>query len=370
MSAYTPDPAGWLAVVCDDRALVIGGEPSDEFVAAAWSVVRDDGGTAALLDLLTAQGLSATPPFALLERAADSTRLVVRGDVAVTAGDGETVSGAGLSTWTERTLDGRHPLRAVVTAAAGPQLPLVAGVVRVAALSLGADRTTGAVADEPATKVLPEAPGVDESTIITEATILEVPEAPPPPVATDAGAGGGYDYLFGATVMRPVKDAAVEAESAPSDEPAAEPAREGDHDGHTILATDLQRLREHSAQPGAAEAPGDAPAFTVRMPSGAREPITGTMIIGRAPSVSRVSGDRLPRLVTIADRDNDISRNHVQLSLEGDTVVVTDLHSKNGTVVVLPGRDPQKLRAGEPASVIGGTVVDLGAGIELQVEQT
>jgi hypothetical protein len=55
--------------------------------------------------------------------------------------------------------------------------------------------------------------------------------------------------------------------------------------------------------------------------------------------------------------------------LEGDSVVVTDLHSRNGTLVVLPGKSPQKLRAGEPTVVIVGTVIDFGGGITLTVER-
>ena len=51
------------------------------------------------------------------------------------------------------------------------------------------------------------------------------------------------------------------------------------------------------------------------------------------------------------------------------TVVVTDLHSRNGTLIALPGKSPQKLRAGEPTSVIAGTVIDLGSGVTLGVAQ-
>ena len=55
--------------------------------------------------------------------------------------------------------------------------------------------------------------------------------------------------------------------------------------------------------------------------------------------------------------------------VEGGTVVVTDLHSRNGTHVVLPGKSPQKLRQGEPTTVIVGTVVDLGGGVTFTVSE-
>ena len=84
--------------------------------------------------------------------------------------------------------------------------------------------------------------------------------------------------------------------------------------------------------------------------------------------MSKISGGQIPRMLTVGTPDQDISRNHVQVSIEGGTVVVTDLHSRNGTMVELPGKSPQKLRAGEPTSVIVGTVIDLGSGVTLTVE--
>ena len=104
-------------------------------------------------------------------------------------------------------------------------------------------------------------------------------------------------------------------------------------------------------------------------PGGTREPLTEPLLVGRSPSVSKVSGGALPRLLTIGGLDQDISRNHVQFALEGGTVVVTDLHSKNGTSIVLPGKGPQTLRAGEPTAVIVGTVIDLGGGVTFTVEE-
>ena len=65
----------------------------------------------------------------------------------------------------------------------------------------------------------------------------------------------------------------------------------------------------------------------------------------------------------------DISRNHVRISLEGGVIVVTDLHSRNGTDVTLPERPKQRLRGGEPTAVLPGTVVDLGDGITLTIRK-
>ncbi|GAB3802383.1 hypothetical protein GCM10028798_19400 [Humibacter antri] len=231
------------------------------------------------------------------------------------------------------------------------------------------------------------------------------------PVPSEASAHDGthettaYDHLFGATMMRTVEDAAARPETedvdaspepasaaipplppaAPATTAAAAPAeaRLGDHDGLTVLSGDLKAMRSAAASvpiPGAADAshesdvvrPGavDDDGFTLRLPDGRTEPIDGMVVVGRAPSVSKMGGGRVPRLVTVDSAEHDISRNHVQLTVEGGTVVVTDLHSRNGTLIALPGKPPQKLRAGEPTSVIAGTVIDLGSGVTLALMQT
>ena len=149
---------------------------------------------------------------------------------------------------------------------------------------------------------------------------------------------------------------------------------DGDHDGMTVASIDIRRLREERAARAAAATPangtpgasGAAP-ISIRLPDGSLEPIGQEVVLGRAPSVSKVSGGRIPRLVTIGLGDPDISRSHVRLALEGDTVVVTDLHSRNGTHVAQPGKTPVKLRAGEPTPVLAGTVVDFGGGWTIQV---
>jgi hypothetical protein len=156
--------------------------------------------------------------------------------------------------------------------------------------------------------------------------------------------------------------------------PDALPELDGDHDGLTVASVDLRRLRAERAtrQGPAAPArsvpgPDPAPTSSLRMPDGSIEAIGTEVVLGRSPSVSQVSGVRLPRLVTIGAGDPDISRNHLRVAVEGDTVVVTDLHSRNGTHVVAPGRPPVRLRAGEPTPVLTGTVVDLGGGWTIQV---
>lgn len=182
----------------------------------------------------------------------------------------------------------------------------------------------------------------------------------------------GYDYLFGATMYRTVSEAAVQVEDPAAQEaPEAAPAASGDHDGHTVMTADIKKLRgrKRTAAPAPAATESPAELIVVVSTTGARERLDQTLLVGRKPSVSQVPGGQLPRLLTVTNEAQDISRNHAQIALEGGTPVVTDLHSRNGTSIVLPGKAPQKLRAGEPTAVLVGTVIDFGGGLTLTIEE-
>ena len=228
---------------------------------------------------------------------------------------------------------------------------------------------------EAAPKAAPEvAPEVD-----VEATVREAPEssgAPQPPAASAAAppegsesVDSGYDYLFGDTMFRSVSDAVVHDTVA---DEADESAVVDDtlHDGETVLTSDIAKIRgkRRAKKEPVESAPAQNLVLAVST-TGTRESLAQPILVGRSPSVSQISGGQIPRLLTVGTPDQDISRNHVQVTLEGGTVVVTDLHSRNGTMIELPGKSPQKLRAGEPTSVILGTVIDLGSGVTLTVEE-
>lgn len=64
-------------------------------------------------------------------------------------------------------------------------------------------------------------------------------------------------------------------------------------------------------------------------------------------------------LHAIPNMPKEMSRSHLEVQVDGWSIKVVDLGSANGTTVQLPGRDPVRLRANEPAPVIIGTVVTL-----------
>lgn len=370
---FTVRPAadgGWLAFAAGARLLVVAAT-DEAFVSQGWQAITGPDGFQTALDLLTSKGLAATPPFLLVEwETGKDARVIVRGSIALSVTDAagtQPLSAAGVSTWVERSLPGLSGI-AVTVPGASPagsvSLPLEHGVSLVAEVVMGGGSAKVPKLAAPVVVADVESTVVPE--IDVEATVRE-----PLEVAEPAAAEEGYDYLFGDTMYRSVADAAVRE---PEPEAAVDPAA-GDHDGHTVLTSDIAKLRGKRRPRAAKETPKETPKAVAQKlvlvvsPSGAREALTQPILIGRNPSVSKVSGGQIPRLLTVGTADQDISRTHAQFALEGGTVVVTDLHSRNGTSIVLPGKSPQKLRAGEPTSVIVGTVVDFGGGVTVTVDE-
>lgn len=414
---YTPaSGAEWIAAAAAGRLLLVEGELSEERRDALWAALLSHGGVQVVLDELTRGGISSTPSFGLVSWAGEigagsSLAVIVRGDVDVivrTAAVELSLDGRGVSTWTEKTI----PDAVAVQVSGGTRSPggspdsgfrLGSGMVCTSQAWVGElHGDAPAPVDADASSDGPEAlaPSSSKASSPTEETPPPVEGAPQPvkdrsapsettrveftrpEAGVDEHVGGdpeessGYDHLFGETIVRTVEDAAireaVEGESLDDGvaTKASEPL-EGDHDGKTQLGLDRETRRAARRARAKADSgvPVSAPAMFIELSTGAREELSQPIVIGRAPSVSKVSGASLPRLVTIAGSDQDISRNHVQVAVEGGTVVVTDLHSRNGTMVVLPNRAPQQLRAGDPTAVIVGTVVDLGGGVSFTVRE-
>lgn len=92
------------------------------------------------------------------------------------------------------------------------------------------------------------------------------------------------------------------------------------------------------------------------------------LIIGRQPSVSRVLGGVVPRLVQVQSASGDISRSHVEVRLDGWNVVLVDLMATNGTVLIRDGQEPRRLGHGEEAILQDGDIAELGDGVSLFFE--
>ena len=92
------------------------------------------------------------------------------------------------------------------------------------------------------------------------------------------------------------------------------------------------------------------------------------VVMGRSPRTD-FDGEERPHIVRLPSGDGEISRTHLQVSLDGWHVMVTDLKSTNGTLVTLPRRDPERLRPNEPFPIQLGTVVTLADDIYFRYEE-
>ncbi|HET7138807.1 MAG TPA: FHA domain-containing protein [Arthrobacter sp.] len=195
----------------------------------------------------------------------------------------------------------------------------------------------------------------------------------------------------------------------PGPEPVPEPAPagvEGDHDGHTIMKSDLAGVAAHPApmpapdtaagpvvlarvcgrghanppthaQCAACGSPLPADAVQVARPrlgrmrvsTGELVDLDQSLVIGRQPSVSRVQGGVMPRLVQVASPSGDISRSHVEVRLEGWHVMLCDLKATNGTVLIRGGQPPRRLAQNEMAILLDGDIAELGDDVSLRFEE-
>lgn len=393
--SYVPArKGGWMLLTSGEILLAIDIAPDSHRIAELWTVISHGAGAADVLDEVIRTGISKAPSFVLIGGSgATAATVLARGSAVVrtpTPSGTREFSGEGVSSWSEQVVDlsAGFEVWASEIQEDAPTLPLREGVVWATAFRSG-DRIAPAVGVEPVAQaahpiVAPASgassasasadlsPAVDPEQTLASQTLTTSPTvAAPPDAPVDTT---GYDHLFGETVHRNVEDAAIRSESVDlpvvvGSPPSASP-ESGDHDGHTVMVSDMAELRaKRRAARSVAPVPA-LPTLYLDLSTGGRELLDQPLIIGRAPTASRVPGSQVPRLVSMNTPNQDISRTHAQITAEGGTVVVTDLHSSNGTMITLPGRAAQKLRPGEPATIIVGTVIDLGDGATLTLSES
>ncbi|WP_308468271.1 FHA domain-containing protein [Rathayibacter soli] len=110
-----------------------------------------------------------------------------------------------------------------------------------------------------------------------------------------------------------------------------------------------------------------ASAHRFRLGESAPRALTEPVVIGRRPVGGRVPSPAKTQLIAVDSPDAAVSAVHLRLEQQGDFVVVTDLHSRNGTVVRLPGGTARRLHPGEAAVVLVGTTIDIGDGNIIEI---
>jgi hypothetical protein len=411
-------------VLSGPTSLVLLEPPTHEWAALTntlWEEVVASSSIVDLADRLASFKIDALPSFGAFFWTADGMRSLVRGQISIIdlATGKEVANGAGIQTWSEVGLAGVSHIR-VDTPYDGDatllELPLVVGAVRASSIVL--DASEQALLDSPqAESVSAEAsgPGLPTEPLsdVVAPSPSELPQhgAPEPVVEIDGAAATEHTAELSVDEIAALQSADTQLLPSPFDGPeaevhrdvaaptdatapdsasdAAEPVDAGPtsvpspDDGiqdSAILAVLCQNRHANPPSSMSCRVCGSplgrrVPQFVagpilavLRASDGSTAEVDRPVLIGRAPSPDR-SSSRSPRLMTVPSANHDISRTHLEVAPAGWQIVVTDLNSTNGTVLVRHGAvDRQQLAPGEPVPVQLGSVIELGDGVSVLID--
>lgn len=261
---------------------------------------------------------------------------------------------------------------------AAPRPPLPSGLIDSVPWNTGGDRpsataSTASPGSPPAPLVSPLAAFVPPAAFIpppaaqANSPQAPSPQAPSPQMPADADHDGQTIMKGDLAGGQPRPAAAPDAGAAPSTGPMV--LARVCPQGHANPSTYSQCGRCGAALPGDGIQVRRPRLGRVRLSTGELIDLDQSLIVGRQPSVSRVQGAVMPKLVQVASPSGDISRSHVEVRLEGWHVMLCDLKATNGTVLIREGQPPRRLAQGEMAILLDGDIADVGDGISLRFEE-
>ncbi|QDP94540.1 FHA domain-containing protein [Microlunatus elymi] len=363
-------PGDWL-VLAGPTSLVLM-QPAapqwSDLIEVVWEEVVGAASIQELAARLADFRLDAMPDFAAIFWDHGGMRSLVRGAVKlVDPKSGQSVAdGQGVQTWTEIGLGDLQQ----VELRAGEQnegeqleLPLVIGAVGASRVLLDCSEPIQIrspqgtfVGDQEALRLL-SAP--EDST--TGAELVEGPSAESAARTAEPAAklpGPVEGQTSESATPAAVAAAALSTAAQPEPTVRLDPAESG----QTVFASSLPGLQLSDSQ--------HRPVLGVLHPSsGGQVVVDRPVVIGRSPVASRVRSDQLPRLLTVPSPSHDISRTHVQVAPQEGRLVVTDLNSTNGTILVSPDGRRSDLRPGVGVPLEYGSLIDLGDGITIAVDR-
>lgn len=348
MSAEARFAAGdWYAVV-GDRVTVLLPSSQRGRVAGLWDLADAGADADTVLDALLAGGLSSLEHFALVAHGDDTTRLIVRGAataaVSSAAGD-EIVSAAAGTTWSEQVLTGVSSVRVTLTGEGAADHVLTPGLSRVSVVEFGTPSASAPAA--------PQAPAAPVERPAPAAEPEPIPE-PEPAVAAPMSFGEPAD------------------DPTPTGEVPVVHDDWSDRDGQTVAGAPVPDF-ERPPVPGQELAPEvvSQPVASLVFSTGDVLAVDRTVLVGRAPEARRFASHDQPHVVTVPSPHQEISSTHLEIrpgaGVDHGAAIATDLGSTNGTVLALPGLDPEEMKPGIAVSLVPGAVLDLGDGVTIQV---
>jgi FHA domain len=407
-ATYTP--GDWV-VLSGPTSLVLLEPPTHEWASlinTLWDEVVASSSITDLAARLASFKIDELPSFGAFFWTPDGMRSLVRGRISVIdLSTGKLVAdGEGIQTWTEVGLAGVSHIR-VDTPHDGDatllELPLVVGAVRASSVVLDASEREQ-VRSPQGQPVLADAPGPVVSTGPLPDVIAAPPQQPAPePVA--AATPTDQTAELSAKEIAALQRADTELLPSPFDDSEPEPGVQqpevpvaphpashalarptsGPSPADSLLDSAILAVlcRQGHANPPSSMScrvcgsplatrppqfvPGPVLAV-LRASDGSTAELDRPVLIGRAPSADR-SDSRSPRLMTVPSPNHDISRTHLEVAAENWQIVVTDLNSTNGTVLIRPGAvGRQQLAPGEPVTVQLGSVMELGDGVTVLID--
>jgi FHA domain len=421
-ATYTP--GDWL-VLSGPTSLVLLEPPTHEWAALSntlWEEVVASSSIVDLADRLASFKIDALPSFGAFFWTADGMRSLVRGQISVIdlATGKEVANGEGIQTWSEVGLAGVSHIR-VDTPYEGDatllELPLLVGAVRASSVVLDASGQAQVESPQgdpvPAEASGPESLPTDPLSAVAAPSPSEPSQhvAPEPDAEVNVTAAAEQTAELSADEIAALQNADTQLPPSPSDGPEAEvqprvaapvvsatadsasDAVEHVHAGSALETSPDDSVQDSAilavlCQNGHANPPNSiscrvcgsplarkVPQFVagpvlavLRASDGSTAKVDRPVLIGRAPSADR-SSRQSPRLMTVASPNHDISRTHLEVAPQGWKVLVTDLNSTNGTVLVRPGAvDRQRLAPGEPVPAQVGSVIELGDGVSVLID--
>jgi FHA domain len=416
-ATYTP---GEWVVLSGPSSLVLLEPPTHEWaslVSTLWDEVVASSSITDLAARLAHFKIAELPSLAAFFWTEDGMRSLIRGEISVVdlATGKEVANGDGIQTWSEVGLAGVDHIRVDLPHEGDAtllELPLVVGAVRASSVTLDASQQAQVSSPqaepesatdmpEPATDMLEaeaeadaaSAAPVERTAPLSTAEIAAIANAetelmPPPFEGSESGAELAADTpqdLEAAVVPQLARDPAVvaaQAAASSSDDSAPDRDLGTDFDMGDSAILAVLCPNGHTSPPSATSCrvcggpvAAQGPQFVaypilavVRASDGTSAELDRPILIGRAPSTDRTNS-RAPRLMTVPSPNNDISRAHLEVAPDGWQIVVTDLNSTNGTILVRPGGgDRQQLAPGEPVPVQVGSVIELGDGVSVLID--
>jgi hypothetical protein len=407
-AAYTP--GDWV-VLSGPTSLVVLEPPTHEWaplINTLWDEVVGSRSITDLASRLASFKIDQLPSFAAFFWTEDGMRSLVRGQISVVdfATGNVVADGQGIQTWSEVGLAGVDHIRVDLPHEGDAtllELPLVVGVVRASSLVL--DASEQAQVSSPQGQPAEDAPASQTAEPPEDAPIsptAELPEDAPISQTAElqddeiAALANAETELMPAPFDEPASDtqpdvaAAQPLESAvavnlaedvagglvpPATVSQTAPAPDGAilavlcPNGHASPPNSTScRVCGSAVGTQSPQLVGPPVLAVLRASDGTSAEVDRPVLIGRAPSGDR-SRSRTPRLMTVPSPNHDISRTHLEVTPDDWQIVVTDLNSTNGTILVRPGgTDRLELAPGESVHVPVGSVMELGDGVSVSID--